>query len=68
MIRARLKLEAWHSEECKRRFKVVRTDSCADVPGTIGTADEETGEAVMMVDGFPQSLSFGQDGIRIIRR
>ena len=68
MIRARLKLEAWHSSEHKRRFKVVRSDSCADVPGSIITADEETGEAVMMVDGFPQSLSFGQDGIRIIAR
>ena len=68
MIRAKLKIESWHSSAAKARFKIVRADSCADVPGKIVTADEESGECLLSVDGEQKQLNFGPNGMRIISR
>ena len=63
-----MKLESWHSTEDKRRWKVVRTDTYADIPGEIVTADETTGECSLQVGGETKTFCFGPGGIRIIGR
>lgn len=63
-----MKLESWHSSEEKRRWKIVRTDTYADVPGEIVTADETTGECSLAVGRETKTMSFGPGGIRIIGR
>jgi hypothetical protein len=63
-----MKLESWHSSEEKRRWKIVRTDTYADVPGEIVSADETTGECSLEVGGQTKTMSFGPGGIRIIGR
>ena len=63
-----MKLASWHSSEDKRHWKVVRTDNYTDVPGEIIDADETTGECTMAVAGETKPWSFGQGGIRIVRR
>ena len=67
-----MKLESWHTPEDKKRWKIVRTDSCTDVPGEIITADEHTGECCVqvVVNGSTETrtLSFGPNGIRIVGR
>ena len=57
-----------HTVEDKKRWKLVRTDSCADVPGEIITADEDSGECCLQVDGEAKTFSFGPRGIRIVGR
>ena len=63
-----MKLESWHSSEDKRRWKIVRTDTYADVPGEIVAADETTGECSLQLGGETKALSFGRGGIRIVGR
>jgi hypothetical protein len=63
-----MNLESWHSSEDKRRYKLIRTDTYADVPGEIITANETTGEASLQVGGETKTLSFGPGGIRIVGR
>jgi hypothetical protein len=63
-----IKLESWHSSEDKKRWKIVRTDNYAEVPGEIVTADETTGECSFHVGGETKTLSFGPGGIRIVGR
>jgi hypothetical protein len=64
-----LKLESWHSDEDKIRWKVIRTDTYTDVPGNIVSADEDTGECCLYVGGGEtKTLSFGPGGIRIVWR
>jgi hypothetical protein len=63
-----MKLESWHSSEDKRRWKIVRTDTYADVPGEIVTADETTGECTLQVGNEIKTLSFGPGGLRIVGR
>ena len=63
-----MKLESWHSSEDKRRWKIVRTDTYADVPGEIVTADETTGDCSLEVSGETKKLNFGPGGIRIVGR
>jgi hypothetical protein len=67
-----MKLESWHTAADKARWKIVRTDSYADVLGDIITADEATGECCLMVKtpGGEESktFSFGPSGIRIVGR
>jgi hypothetical protein len=63
-----MKLESWHSAEEKRRWKVIRTDSCDDVEGEIVMADETTGECSLSIGGETKTFSFGPNGIRIIGR
>jgi hypothetical protein len=63
-----VKLESYHSVEDKKRWKIVRTDNYADVPGEIITADETTGECCIKVGGETKTLSFGPRGIKIVGR
>jgi hypothetical protein len=63
-----LKLESQHPSEDKRKWKIVRTDCFADVEGEIITADEDSGECCVQVSGETETLSFGPQGIRIVRR
>jgi hypothetical protein len=63
-----VKLESWQSSEDKHRWKIVRRDNFVDVPGEIVTADDMTGECSVEDKGETKSLSFGPDGIRIVRR
>ena len=63
-----MKLESWHLTEAKARWKLVRTDSYADVPGEIIAADEASGECCIQVGGQTKTLSFGPRGIRIVGR
>jgi len=63
-----MKLEAFEDAKEKARFKIVRTDTCDDVPGRIVTADELTGECVLEVSGETTKHSYGPRGIRIISR
>jgi hypothetical protein len=63
-----MKIESYHSVDDKRKWKIVRRDSCDDVPGDIITADEETGECSIEVGGETKTLSFGPSGIRIVGR
>lgn len=63
-----MKLETWHTPEDKQRWKIVRRDDCADVPGEIISADEATGEACLSVSGETKNMSFGSNGFRIVSR
>jgi hypothetical protein len=53
-----MKLGAELSSADKRRWKVVRLDTHADVPGEIVSADDDTGECCMEVGGEAKTLSF----------
>jgi hypothetical protein len=49
-----------------KRFKVVKLDSFDDVPGTLVSADDQTGAVVMKdTTGETKSYSFGPRAIRI---
>jgi hypothetical protein len=63
-----MKIESHESSEHKARYKAVRLDNGADVPGDIVTADEVTGEVSVHANGETKSLSFGPGMIRIIPR
>lgn len=68
-----MKLESWQATELKMSWKIVRTDTCEDVPGMIISADEDTGECKMFVVD-PRCLppertveyDFKPGGIRIV--
>lgn len=63
-----MKLESYHSAEDKKRWKLVRTDDYSDVTGEIITADEDTGECCIQVNGETKVLHFGPGGLKIIGR
>jgi hypothetical protein len=63
-----MKLESYHSSEEKGRWKIVRTDSYADVPGAIVSADELTGECNLQVGPEVKALTFGPGGIKIVEK
>ena len=63
-----MKIEPWLVDEEKRRFKIVRTDTYADVKGLIVAADEATGECSVYVVDETKTLSFGPGGMRIVLR
>ena len=63
-----MKIETWYTDEDKARWKIVRTDTYADVPGEILSANEVTGECCLRVNAETKTLSFGPGGIRIVRR
>jgi hypothetical protein len=67
-----MKLESHESAEDKKRWKIVRLDSCEEVPGEIVAADDEKGECCVerTVEGEKktESMSFGPGGMRIVRR
>jgi hypothetical protein len=60
-----MKIESWYSKEDRSRWKIVRTNNYADVPGEILAADEATGECSLHVDGQVKTLNFGPGGIKI---
>ena len=56
-------------EQERRRWRVVRLDSYAVVPGEILFADELTGEVKTMdYGGNEYFYTFGRHGIRILRK
>jgi hypothetical protein len=65
-------IESWTPVEEKRKWKLVRRDSCTDVPGSIVSANEETGECCLEVatpgGTEAKTFSFGPDGIRLVGR
>jgi hypothetical protein len=63
-----MKIESGASAEEKKLWKVVRVDSYTDVPGDIVSADEQSGNCTMMIAGESKNFSFGEHGIRIVRR
>jgi hypothetical protein len=53
------------SERC--RYKIVRRDTLADVPGLILSASVETGLCQLrQSNGTSQEFNFGPDGLRIV--
>ena len=63
-----MKITSDMPEAERKRYKLVRTDSLADVPGPIVTADEMTGECTVVVAGEHKQYNLGPRGIRIIPR
>lgn len=64
----RMVIESWHDNGEKSRWRIVRTDDYSDVPGEILSANEQTGDCILLVGGEPKSLRFGSGGIRITGR
>ncbi len=61
------KLTAVDPESERRRYKIVRCDTMADVPGLILSANVETGLCLMRSsNGASQEFNFGPDGLRIV--
>jgi hypothetical protein len=53
----------------RKRWRVVRLDSFADIPGQILSADDQTGEVTMRDQGGEEtSYSLGRHAIRLVRR
>ncbi len=63
-----MKLESWHSNEDKKHWEIVRTDSCTYIQGEILYANEDTGECSVCIDGENKTLILGEDGIKIVER
>ena len=64
------KLTALDSEEERERYKVVRRDTMADVPGLILSASVETGLCLLRnpTTEVSQEHNFGPGGLCIARR
>jgi hypothetical protein len=61
------KLTAVDPESERRRYKIVRRDTMADVPGLILSANIETGLCLLRgADAAAQEHNFGPDGLRIV--
>lgn len=61
-----MKLEPYHSQEDKDKWKIVRRDTLQDVPyDKLISADEETGECSFVIGGETKSQSFGFRGIKL---
>ena len=61
------RLTAVDSESERRRYKIVRCDTLADVPGLILSASVETGLCLLrQSNGVSQEFNFGPDGLRIV--
>jgi hypothetical protein len=63
-----MRLGSDDSSEERLLWKVVRLDSYKDLPGTINSADEATGECEMMIADEAKIFNLGAHGIRIVRR
>jgi hypothetical protein len=69
-----MKLESWHNNVDKHRWKLVRTDffgpNGGDIEGEIVTADEASGECEMSIKGESETrkLSLGPHGFTAVRR
>lgn len=61
------KLAATDPESERQRYKIVRRDLMADVPGLILSASVETGLCLLRKsDGSSQEFNFGPDGLAIV--
>jgi hypothetical protein len=61
------RLTAVDPEGERRRYKIVRCDTLADVPGLILSASVETGLCLLrQPNGVSQEFNFGPDGLRIV--
>lgn len=61
------RLTAVDPESERRRYKIVRCDTMADVPGLILSANIETGQCLLrQSNGTSQEFNFGPDGLRIV--
>jgi hypothetical protein len=61
------KLTAIDPESERRRYKIVRRDTMADVPGLILSADVETGLCLLRLsNGASQEFNFGPEGLSIV--
>ena len=61
------RLTASDPESERARYKIVKRDSFADVPGLILSADVETGLCILRnTNGEAQEYNFGADAIRIV--
>ena len=60
-------MSAADPESDRRRYKIVRRDTMADVPGLILSASVETGLCLMRLSsGANREFDFGPEGLRII--
>lgn len=48
------------------RYKVIRTDSLADIPGTLISADDQTGIVTLKEGDKTVTHNFGIHAIRIV--
>jgi hypothetical protein len=63
-----MKLTAVNSEAERARYKIVRRDTFAEVPGLILSANEETGLCLLRsASGASQEHNFGLNGLSIVR-
>jgi len=63
------KIENGAPEEERKRWKLVRRDSLADIPGLIVYADVLSGKAVLQqVDGTNKNIDVGPHGLLILPR
>jgi hypothetical protein len=61
------KLTAADPESERRRYKIVRCDTLADVPGLILSASVETGLCLLRrAGGTSQEFNFGPNGLHIV--
>ena len=61
------KLTAADPEAMRVLYKIVRSDSFADVPGLILSASQETGKCMLRdTNGASQEHDLGPDGLRIV--
>jgi hypothetical protein len=60
--------ESWYSDEFRKRWKIVRTDTMTDMPGRIISANEVTGECSLDIGGETRTLNFGPRGFKIVPR
>lgn len=61
------KLTALDPERDRKRYKIVRRDTMADVPGLILSASVETGLCLLRLrSGESQEYNFGPNGLRIV--
>ena len=63
-----MKIEHSHPSEYKDRWRIVRRDSLTTIAGNILSANEETGECELLIDGEKKTFCFGPNGIRIVGR
>jgi hypothetical protein len=61
-----LQITASMSEAERKRYKLVRMDSYADIAGLIVEADESTGKARLTVAGEQKTIDLGPHGFRIM--
>jgi hypothetical protein len=63
------RIETFHAEDIKRRYRVVDRSSLATVPGEVVSANPTTGECTMREkDGTVKTHNLGPGGLAIVTR